>query len=106
LIEEPENGVHPCRLKSIVSYLKKLSQTVVNGKTPQILLSTHSPYLLDYVEAEEVLVFHRSSKDGATAVKRLSEIPDFKKKSTGFLLGEFWTAFEEEALVEGKWDGD
>jgi predicted ATPase len=104
LIEEPENGVHPRRLKSIVHYLRKLSQTEVNGKTPQIILTTHSPYLLDYVEASEVLVFHRNQQDGATAIQRLSKIPDFKKKSSGFLLGEFWTAFGEEALVEGKWD--
>lgn len=99
LIEEPENGVHPHRLESIVSYLKKLSQTQVNGQTPQIIVTTHSPYLLDYVEEDEVLVFYRSKKDGATVVKRLSEIPDFAAKKKGFLLGEFWTAFGEEALI-------
>jgi len=100
LIENPENNIYPHYLESIVSYLKRLSQTQINGQTPQIIVTTHSPYLLDYVEAGEVLVFYRHEKDGTTVVKRLSEIPNFEAKKKDLLLGELWTTLGEEALME------
>ena len=103
LVEEPENGVHPHRLESIISYLKKLSKTTVNGITPQVILTTHSPILLDYVSPEDVLVFYRTKEEGATIIRRLPEIETFKKAyDEEYLLGEFWTAFGEESLMGEK----
>ncbi len=67
---------------------------------PQVIISTHSPYLLDCLTPEKhgVLVFSRDSEGGCTA----REV-DFKKLKpflTEFMLGEVWMNQGEEELVE------
>jgi predicted ATPase len=86
LIEEPENGVHFASLKDIVAALKKVSE---DGKT-QVFVTTHSPYLLDLVEPEEVLMFEKAA-DGSVNAKRMSEFPDMADMKKNFMTGEIWT---------------
>lgn len=100
LLEEPENGVHPRRQAEIVRLLRDLT-TGVNGKQPaQVILSTHSPYLLDSInlEKDQVLVFRRQEDGSRTAepvdVERLKAFLD------EFMLGEVWYNEGEEGLVK------
>jgi len=95
LIEEPENGVHPGALKEIRDTLHHLSQQ----KGIQIILTTHSPYLLDLVEPEEVRVFQKDDEGAVHAVK-LSDFPDVAEMRKHFGAGEIWTAFDEKKIVE------
>lgn len=65
----------------------------------QVVLTTHSPYLLDLIDPteEQVLVFDRKD-DGQCEVKPL----DLKKISVfldEFGLGEVWSNEEEKGLV-------
>lgn len=62
LLEEPENGVHPRRLADIVHLLRDISQGTPGGRPTQVILTTHSPYLLDHVTLgkDQVLVFRRT----------------------------------------------
>lgn len=53
--EEPENGVHPRRLKHIAELLKNAATT-----ERQILINTHSPVLPTYFSDTELLVCRRS----------------------------------------------
>lgn len=53
--EEPENGVHPRRLKHIAELLKNAATT-----ERQILINTHSPVLPTYFGDTELLVCRRS----------------------------------------------
>lgn len=53
LIEEPENGIHP---KAVETLLQSLS-SLYDG---QILVATHSPVVLSLVEAEKVLCFAKT----------------------------------------------
>lgn len=53
--EEPENGVHPRRLKQIAELLKNAAST-----ERQILINTHSPVLPTYFCDTELLVCRRS----------------------------------------------
>ncbi len=46
LIEEPENGIYPRRLEEVVRLLKQLVERTDGEPFPQIILSTHSPYVL------------------------------------------------------------
>ena len=73
LMEEPENGVHPRRLADVLSLLKAITRGE-HGQAPQVILTTHSPYLLDSVNIEEdqVLVFHRE-EDGRRTASRLTK---------------------------------
>ncbi len=97
LVEEPENGVHYERLKEIVGILRKLQ----TDKGTQVIMATHSPYLLDLVEPNEVLVFEKDN-EGAAHCKRLSEFGDVEKLKGYFGTGEIWTEFPEKDIVFGK----
>lgn len=46
--EEPENGVHPFRIKDIAKLLKDLTVDFTNPETPlrQVIVNTHSPVLV------------------------------------------------------------
>jgi predicted ATPase len=87
MVEEPENGVHHARLRDIVDALRKLVET----REVQVLLTTHSPYLLDLVPAEQVRVFHKDAKTGEVHVKALSEYPEVEQLKKHFMTGEIWT---------------
>ena len=97
LIEEPENGIHPMRLEAVMRMLIRLADS---PDGPQIILSTHSPYLLDCLTLEKhgVVVFSRDPEGGCTARNVDSE--RLKPFLTDFMLGEVWMNQGEQALVE------
>ena len=85
-IEEPENHVHPTALASFAEYLIKARENV------QILVTTHSPFLLDILdEPEAVCVVTRREGQG-TRVTREGDADAVRKalEASGFGLGEFY----------------
>lgn len=102
LIEEPETGVHYASLKDIVTSLKKLCKE----KEVQIVMTTHSPYLLDCVEPDEVYVFAKNKETGAVSAKRLSEFKETQRLQKHFMTGEIWTEYSEDEIVFGKDSGE
>lgn len=94
LVEEPENGIHPKRLKDVLGILREL---VAEQSHTQIILTTHSPYVVDLFNPEEVTLCRRSA-DGSIAVRRLSESEVVLEQRDLFTLGEIWTAEGDEAL--------
>lgn len=54
--EEIENGVHPWLLHKMMELLKIVSTEGITGKPVQVLITTHSPVLLNYVEPHQVRV--------------------------------------------------
>jgi energy-coupling factor transporter ATP-binding protein EcfA2 len=71
LIEEPENGIHP---RAVETVLQSLSS--VYGA--QVLLATHSPVILSLATPEQVLCFARTD-EGAVDVVRGSEHPRLRE---------------------------
>lgn len=96
LIEEPENGIHPQRLRDVLQILRDLVQE--QGHT-QLIMTTHSPYVLDLFQPEEVTLC-RKGEDGALSVRRLSESKAVREQIDVFNLGEIWTAVGDDALAE------
>jgi predicted ATPase len=94
LIEEPENGVHHASLKEIVRVLRHVTQT----KGVQVVLTTHSPYLLDLMEPEEVRVFTKDQK-GAVHAKKLSDYEDVEDMKKHFMSGEIWTMLSKTEAI-------
>ncbi len=100
LLEEPENGVHPRRLAEIMKLLRALTTGELGASKTQVILSTHSPYLLDHVNIDEdqVLVFRRQDDGSRTAEpvnrERLKHFLD------EFKLGEVWFNEGEDKLVQ------
>ena len=96
LVEEPENGIHPKRLQDVLSILRDL----VNEQTrTQVVMTTHSPYVVDQFKPEEVTLCQKQ-KDGSICVRRLSESGPVRDQLDVFTLGEIWTAEGDEALAE------
>lgn len=93
LIEEPENGIHPHAASLIVRVLRELSLTGA-----QVLVTTHSPLLLNQVSPEDVMVVTRSPARGI-AVKPMTETKLFAERIRDFDLGELWYNIGEEELV-------
>lgn len=71
LIEEPENGIHP---RAVETVLQSLSS--VYGA--QVLLATHSPVILSLARADQVLCFARTPQ-GATDIVLGSEHPQLRQ---------------------------
>lgn len=98
LIEEPENGLHPARLKEIVGVLRKLVQSQPDV---QVVLTTHSPLLLDYVAPDEVRIFVRNKeRDNDIEVYKLAHVPDIYERLKYLMLGELVYNEGEQELVK------
>lgn len=85
-IEEPENHVHPTALKAFAEYLLKARHRV------QILVTTHSPLLLDFLnEPGAVCVVRHSDQDGTrVSSENNAEAVRQALEASGFGLGEFY----------------
>jgi predicted ATPase len=95
LIEEPENGVHPRRLQEVIQILRQL---LANQEQTQVLLTTHSPYVVDLFRPEEVTLCLKGS-DGAVTAHPLSQSKAVLEQMDIFRLGEIWTGEGDEALA-------
>jgi predicted ATPase len=96
LIEEPENGVHHAALDRIVDVLKRISAS----SDTQVILTTHSPYLLDLVEPEQVKVFSKQ-QDGTVEARTMSDHQEVRDMTKHFMSGTIWTELGEERIIEG-----
>jgi predicted ATPase len=87
LFEELENGIHPRRLQTVIELMRFLS---LGPKPIQVFITTHSPYLVDYVKPEDVLVVDRLPSTGATIIKSIEKKKGISKLLDEFSLGEAW----------------
>ena len=76
--EEPENFIHPRLFELLVAILKKSDK--------QIILSTHSPYLVDWVEPGDVIIVEKTDK--GTVTKRIEKADKLKGHLEEIGLGE------------------
>jgi predicted ATPase len=60
LIEEPENGIHPRAIETVIQSLSSIYEG-------QVLIATHSPVALNLLEPEQVLCFAKDAT-GATDI--------------------------------------
>ena len=85
-IEEPENYVHPSALNAFVEHVLSVRERV------QIMVTTHSPLLLDYLnEPEAVRVVQRDKSKGTIILPELN--PGGVRRAleaSGFGLGEYY----------------
>lgn len=90
--EEPENGVHPVRLKIISDVLKNAVQ--VHNK--QIIVTTHSPILPEYFDTKDL--FACIKERNQTTIKPFSGLgPLFGKQDIGHAL--------EDRILRGDFGG-
>lgn len=71
LVEEPERGLHPYLLGSLVSFLRRMANGQLGPHAVQVVLATHSADLLDHLEPDEVRLLTRDTKTGSVRVDRV-----------------------------------
>ncbi|RJP23326.1 MAG: DUF2813 domain-containing protein [Candidatus Omnitrophota bacterium] len=76
LIEEPENGIHPLNIETIMQSL----QSIYDG---QVLITTHSPAIISLVDVDQILCFNRNEENGAKIICGNDHpvLKDWKKES-------------------------
>ncbi len=75
-IEEIENGVHPGRLRLLMELLRSQSERT----DTQIIATTHSPLLIEWLQPEEhktTFFCKRSEATGESEIRPLTEVPHF-----------------------------
>lgn len=97
LLEEPELGIHPQQLHNFMNFLKEESQE------KQIILSTHSPQVLNILEADELdkIIIAKYVKSKGTILSHLNGRQKVKAKKymneVGF-LSDYWVLSDMESL--------
>ncbi|MGV3017208.1 AAA family ATPase [Rothia sp. 88186D007BW] len=93
VIEELENGVHPSQASRLLHMVEE------SGKRPnfKVLVTTHSPALLDAAEGrlnESIVVCYRDPDTGKSLLKPLVDFPDFEQVLASKTLGKAVAADE------------
>jgi predicted ATPase len=97
LLEEPENGLHPSRLETVMALLRKVAEGDVGSRPRQVIITTHSPLLLSYAKPEEVRILRRDPERG-TEVMPMSAFPDFDRMNGALPPSDLWYLLTEGPL--------
>jgi predicted ATPase len=92
LLDEIENGVNPELIEFLVDELVE--------SAPQVLITTHSPMVLNYLEDEvaiEGVIYIYKNQIGATQAIRLFDLPRMREKLTVMGAGE---VYEDTLLTQ------
>jgi predicted ATPase len=91
MFEEPENGIHPRLLRVVVQMLRELTLRKLAPR-PQVIFTTHSPYVLDefYDKPAEVFLMDRAERGSAVFELSTSHELPLVKELFSKSLGEAW----------------
>jgi predicted ATPase len=99
VIDGMEGGLH---MGAQYRLMREVQAVMEQKPDLTVLLSTHSPYLLESVRAQDIHVMDRGP-DGLTRVKPLPLAPGFARWSTSMTAGELWACCGE-AWVSAEGD--
>jgi len=86
VVEEIENGLDP---RSIHLIVEEIRNAVLSGVT-QVIVTTHSPYLLDLLTLEHLVLVERDDK-GQPRFLRPSDSENLRRWATDFAPGKLYT---------------
>jgi predicted ATPase len=86
VVEEIENGLDP---RSIHLIVEEIRNAVLDGTT-QVILTTHSPYLLDLLTLEHLVLVERDDK-GQPIFLRPADDKNLQRWATEFAPGKLYT---------------
>jgi ABC-type transport system involved in cytochrome c biogenesis ATPase subunit len=96
LLDDLDQALHPSAQRRMFDELR----TIIAGrKDVQVVATTHSPYLLDHAQIDEVRVLHLDD-EGRTRCRPLSEHPKWAKRAGFMSPGEFWAGVGEAWVGE------
>ncbi len=84
-LEEIDHGLHPHALEVLVERLREAASR------SQIIVATHSPALVNWLDPSELLIFERDSINSSTRIIQLDPAEISKMEdASGYHLGELW----------------
>ncbi len=96
LLEEPELGIHPHQLHKLMLFIKEQS------KEKQIILTTHSPQVLNILDADELdrIIICNYDKEKGTQLRHLTEKETHKAKlyMQEDFLSDYWIYSDLEPI--------
>jgi ABC-type branched-subunit amino acid transport system ATPase component len=92
LIDGIERGLHP---KAMGEFIKVVRQIMQQDADLQIIATSHSPYLVDHLTAEELRLVALGG-NGYAQVGKLEDHPDFERWRDAMTPGEFWSSVGEK----------
>ncbi len=113
--EEPENGIHPFRIKAMADLLKGLSIDFTDTEKPlhQVIVNTHSPVLVAYIfnwkQDDNVSIWYAEMRNRVadienkrTALSITSILPVFKEENSQLTLGFSQQDFKNNVIAAFK----
>jgi predicted ATPase len=95
LLDDIEQGLHPKAQRDI---LKIIREFLKDRPFLQIIMTTHSPYVVDEVDVSDIWLLNGISQ-GKICAKRLDSYPDTEKALQVLTTGELWSSIGEEWVV-------
>lgn len=99
LIDDFGDGLHPQAQRELMRLLKAFTER----NDIQIIATTHSPFMLDNLSGDQVLLSTVDSK-GHCVFGTMSDHPEFEKWKEEMTPGEYWTMIGEKWVAGG--DGE
>jgi predicted ATPase len=96
LLDDLDRGLHPKAQQDVIALLRRLLD---RNPDLQLVATTHSPYLLNWMQPEEVRMTCLR-EDGSTVCAPIGTHPQFNKWKDEMAPGEMWSLFGERWLVE------
>lgn len=96
LIEELETHFHFSILEKIIKIFREYLE---NHTDSQIIFTTHSPYLLNYLEPEEVIVVNMNEKY-QTEIRKFDKYSKVEKLRHSFGTGDIWALAGEAKIFD------
>ena len=98
LLDDLDNGLHP---KAQMELLDVLQEVLKEQPQLQIIATSHSPYILDRLEPNEVRILN-IDEEGCTVCRSLEEAPEFDRWKESMTPGEFWSHFGDDWVKKPK----
>ena len=96
LLDDLDRALHPRAQRDLVAVLQRALDQPENADL-QIIATTHSPFIVDAVPADDVRVLSLGP-EGHARCKKLTAHPDWQKWREQLKAGEFWSFVGEEWL--------
>jgi len=87
-VEEPENGLYHKLLETLAIEFR--AHATGRKNAPQLFITTHQPYFVDALSADETWILEKGS-DGFSTIRRASDDKTVKAMvNEGLPLGALW----------------
>jgi predicted ATPase len=96
LLDDIDKALHPRAQRELVAQLRRV---LALDPQLQIIATSHSPYLLDHFDPQDVLVT-ALRPDGSTACAPLTAHPDFERWKSTTHAGELWSFLGDDWVAE------